>query len=86
MALSRCSKTALISGSPALLVKRDWFREEPPTKSLENERDTPRGRFQITKSAREPNCGKSRWKRARSPTFGPALAAQITRTTAKHGF
>ena len=42
-------------GSPALLVKRDWFREEPPTKSLENERDTPRGRFQITKSAGEPD-------------------------------
>ena len=36
--------------SPALLVNRDWFREEPPTKSLENDWDTPRGRFQITKS------------------------------------
>jgi hypothetical protein len=33
-----------------------------------------------------PTSGKSRWKRARSPTFGLALAAQITRTTAKHGF
>src|SRR5262249_54338165 len=44
-------------GSSALLVKRGQFREEPPTKLLENGGDSSHGRPQITKSAEEPTRG-----------------------------
>src|SRR5262245_24270430 len=51
------ASTASFWGSPALLVIRGRFREEPPTKSLENKGDTSRGRPQFTKSAEEPFLG-----------------------------
>src|SRR5262249_389782 len=41
-------------GSPALCVKQGQSTEEPPTKSLEDEGDSTRGRPQITQSAGEP--------------------------------
>ena len=46
---------ASVTGSPALLVKRDRFGAEAPTNFLENEGDTSLGQAQITKSAEEPS-------------------------------
>jgi hypothetical protein len=41
-------------GSPAICVKQGQSREEPPTKSLENQGDSSRGRPEITQIAGEP--------------------------------